>query len=212
MSPGKGDPRKRRAEATLALAGATMLGALTAALDYATKATGVKEFMSSPWAIAFPHLAFLKFDLDGIPIFCATAFFGLTAGALASIIMGLAIAVRAPSLMGFAGASMKALAEFSNMVGVYVALRKARRARWAWLSLGLLTRALVMCLANLIVVPLLFPWPLAFVVSALPLIALFNILQGAITTYLGLAVALAVVKRAPHILPRDAPILSWRSD
>ena len=188
-----------------------MLGALSAAIDYSMKFSGLKDIMSSPWALAFPHLAFLKLDFDGVPIFCSTAFFGLTAGLLASIIMGLAIAIRASSLVELVGAVMKALAESSTMVGAYLALVKAKRARGLWLSLGPITRAAVMCLANLLVVPHLFQQPMAFVVGLMPLIALFNIIQGSITTYLGMAVALAVVKRAPHLLPKDAPILGGQS-
>ncbi|RLI39163.1 hypothetical protein DRO60_01980 [Candidatus Bathyarchaeota archaeon] len=199
--------RGRKAQATLALAGATMLGALSVAVDYSMEFSGLKDLMSSPWAMAFPFLSFLKFDFDGVPIFCSTALFGLTAGFLASVIMGLAIAIRASGLIGLVGAAMKALAEASTMVGAYLALVKARRARGLWLSLGPITRAAVMCLANLFVVPHLFQQPLAFVVGLMPLIAFFNIIQGSITTYLGMAVALAVVKRAPHLLPEDAPIL-----
>ena len=188
-----------------------MLGALSAAIDYSMMFSGLKDLMSSPWALAFPHLHFLKFDFDGVPIFCSTAFFGLTAGLLASIIMGLAIAIRASGLVELVGAVMKALAESSTMVGAYLALVKAKRARGLWLSLGPITRAAVMCLANLLVVPHLFQQPMAFVVGLMPLIALFNIIQGSITTYLGMAVALAVVKRAPHLLPEGAPILGGRS-
>jgi len=191
------------------LAGSTMLGALAVAIDYTMKFSGAKELMSAPWAMAFPHLAFLKFDLDGIPIFCSMSFFGLAAGCLTSVILGLAIIARAPSLFGLVGGSMKALAELSTIAGAYAGLRAAKRARWAWTTLGPITRAAVMCLANLVITPTIYQLPLAVVMGLMPFIALFNIIQGAITTYLGLPVALAVVRRAPGILPADAPIMSW---
>ena len=198
-----------RAEATLALAGSAMLGALAVALDYALKYTGLKDLMSAPWAMAFPHLYFLKFDIDGVPIFCAMSFFGLAASGLASTVLGLAIFVRAPHLIGLVGGAMKGLAEFSTVAGAYLGLRLPGRRRWAWTLLGPLSRAGVMSLANLVVTPLVFQWPFELALALLPFIALFNLIQGAITTYLGLAVALAVLRRASHVLPAQAPILRW---
>ena len=189
-----------------------MLGALAIAVDYAMKFSGAKEFISTPWRMAFPQLAYLKFDLDGIPLFCAMAFFGLPAGALASAILGLGIMVRAPGLSGLVGGSMKALAEFSTLLGAYLGLRLGSRTEkplWAWASLGLLTRVTVMCLANVLVVPWVYQIPLEAMLVLLPLIALFNILQGAITIYLGLSVARAVLARASHLLPEDAPLMAW---
>jgi len=191
-----------------------MLGALAIAVDYAMALSGVKKLISTPWRIAFPQppLVYLKFDIDGIPLFCAMAFFGLPAGALASAMLGLGIMVRAPGLPGLVGGSMKALAEFSTLMGSYSGLRLGSRTggrAWAWASLGLLTRVAVMCPANVLVVPLVYQIPLEAVLVLLPLIALFNVLQGAITIYLGLSVAKAVLARASHILPEDAPLMAW---
>jgi len=201
-----------RRKKVLVLSSSAMLGALAIAIDYAMKFYGAKKLISTPWMMAFPELAYLKFDLDGIPLFCAMAFFGLPAGALASVMLGLGIIIRAPSLSGLVGGSMKALAEFSTLLGSYLGLRLGSRASkraWAWASPGLLTRAAIMCVANVLVVPWVCQMPLEALLVLLPPIALFNVLQGAITIYLGLSVAKAVLARASHILPEDAPLMAW---
>ena len=195
---------------TVALAASVMLGALALAIDYTMKFTGAKDIISTPWRLAFPQLAFLKFDLDGIPLFCATAFFGLTAGGIASAILGLGIFARAPHLFGLVGGSMKALAEFSTSAGAYMGLR-ARRTGPSWASCilsALLARVLVMMGANMLVLPLVYQVPVGVALGLLPLIAFFNVIQGSITAILGLSVAQAVAKRAYHVLPEDAPLLA----
>ena len=192
----------------MVLAASAMLGALAMAIDYTMKFAGAKEFISTPWRLAFPQLGFLKFDFDGVPIFCATAFFGLTAGALASAILGLGILARAPHLFGLVGGSMKALAEFSTSAGAYLGLKmkRERPPTAVCVALALLARVMAMALANLAILPLAYGIPVSVVLGLLPLIALFNILQGLITTLLGLSVALAVIRRAPHVLPEGAPL------
>ena len=205
----KDDARETEgARPTLVLAASTMLGALALAIDYGMKFSGAKEFISAPWRLAFPHLAFLKFDLDGIPIFCAMALFGLTASAIASAILGLGILARAPHLFGLVGGSMKALAEFSTSAGAYLGMRVGRgRVRTALcVLLALIMRIIAMSLANLAILPPAYGIPVPVLLGLLPLIALFNILQGLITALLGLSVALAVARRAPHILPEGAPL------
>jgi len=193
--------------ATFVLAGTAMLGALGVALDYAMKFTGAKDIMSTPWRLAFPYLGFLKFDLTGVPIFCAMAFFGLASGGATAAIVGVAITLRGG--VDLVGGSMKALAEFSTMVGAYVALGKLKWRKWVAAFMGPVVRAAFMCIANIIVVPLYYQVPFGVVLSWTPLIALFNIIQGCITVYLGLLVVEAVLRRASHLLPRDAPALSW---
>ena len=205
----KDDARETEgARPTLVLAASAMLGALALAIDYTMRFTGAKEFISTPWRLAFPQLYFLKFDLDGVPIFCSTAFFGLTAGAVTSVILGLGILARAPHLFGLVGGSMKALAEFSTSAGAYLGLKmkRGRPPTVACVALALSARVMVMVPTNLAILPLAYGIPMPVVLSLLPFIALFNIIHGLITTLLGLSVALAVVRRAPHILPEGAPL------
>ena len=195
---------------TIALTASVMLGALALAVDYTMKFTGAKDIISTPWRLTFPQLGFLKFDLDGVPLFCAMAFFGLTAGGIASVILGLGIFARAPHIFGFVGGTMKALAEFSTSIGAYLGLRsKWGRPSWAsCVFLALLTRVMVMMGANMVVLPLVYQVPVGVALGLLPFIALFNIIQGLITAVLGLSVAQAVARRAFHILPEDAPLLA----
>ena len=187
-------PRRK----TFKLAGSATLTALSIAIDFAMKISGAKDAISLPWRLAFPFLFMLKFDLSGVPIFCAMALFDVPSAAAASAILGFFITMRSGNVL--AGA-MKGLAEFWTVAGSYVGLvwLKGRR-RVLSTSPGLLARAIAMCLICSAFLPL----------SYLPFLALFNVIQGAITTYLGLAVIEALERRAPHLIPEDAPILPGR--
>ena len=128
------------------------------ALDYIQLASGTKALMSTPWALAFPQAWFLKFDFTGVPIFCAMAFFGLGSGAVVSFIVGVFIMLRKTWVDG----TMKALAEFSTILGTYLGLRMwGEKRRRISLSLGPISRAVFMCLANLVVTPFYLQQPIA---------------------------------------------------
>ena len=186
-------PRLERKK-TFKLAGSAALAALAIAIDFTMKVSGAKDIISLPWRLAFPFLLMLKFDLSGVPVFCAMALFDMPSAAAASAILGLFIMMRSGNVL--AGA-MKCLAEFWTVAGSYVGLiwLKGRRRVFST-SPGLLARAIAMCLICSTFLPL----------GYLPFLALFNVIQGAITTYLGLAVVEALERRAPHLVPEDAPI------
>jgi len=183
---------------TFKLAGSAALTALSIAIDFTMKVSGAKDLMSLPWRLAFPFLFMLKFDLSGVPIFCAMALFDMPSAAAASATLAIYIVMRSGNVL--AGA-MKGLAEFWTVAGSYIGLvwLKGRR-RVLSTSPGLLARAVAMCL----ICSAFFP------PGYLPFLALFNVIQGAITTYLGLAVIEALERRAPHLIPEDAPILIRR--
>ena len=96
---------------TKILAGTTILGALVVVFDYTLKFSGLK--------IPFPLVPYIKFDLTGIPIALSMLLFGLIPGATTSAIAFLAILARSGDLVG---PSMKALAEFSTITGIAVAI------------------------------------------------------------------------------------------
>ena len=191
-SPARGE------RSTFKLAGSAALAALSIAVDFSMKVSGAKDIMSLPWRLAFPFLFMLKFDLSGVPIFCAMALFDLPSAAAVSAILALFIVMRSGNVL--AGA-MKGLAEFWTVAGAYTGLLWLRgRRRVLSTSPGLLARAIAMCLICSTFLP----------IGYLPFLALFNVIQGAITTYLGLAVIETLEKRAPHLVPEDAPILVLR--
>jgi len=183
---------------TFKLAGSATLAALAIAIDFSMKISGAKDIMSLPWRLAFPFLFMLKFDLSGVPVFCTMALFDLPSAAAVSMVLGLYIVMRSGNVLA---GTMKGLAEFWTVVGSYIGLIwfKGRR-KVVSSSPGLLARAAAMCL----VCSPIFP------IGYLPFLALFNVVQGAITTYLGLTVIKVIEKRAPHLIPSDAPILIGR--
>ena len=169
------------------------MAALVIVFDYALKFSGLK--------IPFPWMPFLKFDFTGVPVVAALHLFGLASAATASAAATLGIIARSGDLIGGA---MKGIAEFSTVAGMAAGLRLAGRiapSRWtrvaAAVTGGVVARVIVMSGWNLLVVPYYYGVPTGVVVGMLPLIALFNAMQGALTAVLGYALHEAYVKRVP---------------
>jgi len=140
--------------------------------------------------IPFPWSPTLKFDFTGIPIALSMLLFGLIPGVFTSVIAFVAIMARSGN---FISASMKALAEFTTMLGMAIGLKLAKKFRFAFtFSMGVALRVLIMMLFNL----LLFPVEMA------PLIGVFNVLQGAITVFGGCSIYEAVKRRVPSIIKK----------
>ncbi len=76
-----------------------------------------------------------------------------------------------------------------------------RMRKSAGSSMGILFRVAAMSLANIIVLPAFYGVPQSVAYGMLPLIALFNIAQGAITVLLGIFLDEAVRKRFPTPRP-----------
>ncbi|GEM_PF-366526 len=188
------DVRKRR---TLTIAGTSILGALVVVFDYSLKFTGLK--------IPFPWAPFLKFDITGIPIFLALALYGLPSGTATSAVAFFAIAARSGK---FVDASQKMLAEFSSILGASIFLHRKGQC-WKALSAvcSLATRIVIMSISNLVVLPTFYNIPVeAVVVSFLPLLAVFNAIQGSITFFGGYIVYTLLRIRLPSISERENPI------
>jgi riboflavin transporter FmnP len=149
------------------LAGTTILGTLVVVFDYSLKFSGLK--------IPFPWLPYLKFDFTGVPIVLSLLLFGLTSGTITSSVAFLAILVRSGDLVG---AAMKAIAEFSTILGMTFALKLSKKntkiTKISSLILGVSSRSIMMVFANLIVFP-----QIAVIISLLTLV--FNVIQGSIS-------------------------------
>ena len=171
-------------------AGTALLGAAVAVLDL-----GVR--LKIPFAL----LPYLKFDVLGIPMLLSSFLFGFFSGVITSLVAWLSISTR-DSFSGF----MKFAAEFSTVVGVYVVLRarSPRNVWWKALAMisGVLVRVIVMAVANIMLLPVFMPAiykTYSAVIVLIPLISLFNAIQGAVSVFGGFLIYEAVVQRLPSL-------------
>jgi len=171
------------------LAGTAILGALVVVFDYSLRYSHLK--------IPFPWLPYLKFDFTGVPIVLSLLFFGLASGLTTSAVALLAILARSGDVVG---ATMKAFAEFSTILGMAIGLRLLKRntklTKILSLILGLSVRSIVMLLANLIV------FPAMAVMYAMLLLVFFNVIQGSISIIFGYFLYGVVAKKISFASPR----------
>jgi len=173
------------------LTGTALLAALVVVLDYALKFSGLK--------IPFPWMPTLKFDFTGIPIVLSLLMYGLPSALTTSLVAFVAILARSGDVVG---ASMKFAAEFSTVIGLALGLRlmggfSPRLWKAAGLVFGIVFRVVAMSLANMVVLPAFYGIPVAVAYGMLPLVAAFNVAQGAITILLGVFLDEAVKRRFP---------------
>lgn len=173
---------------TARLTGTAILATLVVVVDYTLKFSGLK--------IPFPWLPFLKFDFTGIPITLALLLYSLSSGATASTVACLAIIVRSGDIVG---AVMKAIAEFSTILGIWVGLYLTSRYRKVVsVVVGVAFRVGAMSITNLIVLPVYYGMTYYVVVNLLPMIGVFNAIQGTMTVLVGFLIYEAYVRRVPH--------------
>lgn len=179
----------KRTRATFISITATM-GALVVVFDYGLKFSGLK--------IPFPWLPFLKFDFSGIPIVMALLLCGLTSGATTCAVAFLGILARSGDVIG---AAMKAVAEFSTILGVapFYVRRLSRKGRFLAAGTGIALRMLIMGVANLLVLPAFYGFPFEAAVGLLVPQAVFNMIQGGISVVGGWTLYQAVVWRMPSL-------------
>jgi riboflavin transporter FmnP len=172
------------------IAGTALLGAVVVVLDWTFKIAGLK--------IPFPLLTFLKFDVLGVPMLLSFFLFGCLSGVTTSMVAGLSISFRDP-FSGF----MKFLAEFSTIAGVYLVLRVRRPASNGWKAFSvissILIRVVVMAAANLLLMPIFTSIRLEIILSWLPLISIFNAVQGLLSVFGGFIFYEAVMLRLPSL-------------
>ncbi len=177
------------------LATTALLGSVVFVLDWTFKIAGLKI----PFPL--PPLTSLRFDLMGIPMILAYFLFGLPAGIVTSLVAFLSISFRNPS-SGF----MKFLAEFATIVGVYIVLRARKptsdKLKILAMTSGIVLRVALMDLANVLLLPIFMPafYPTHMaVIVLLPLISLFNMIQGSISVFGGFLLYEAVTQRLPSL-------------
>lgn len=167
------------------------MGALVVVFDYGLKFSGLK--------IPFPWLPFLKFDFSGIPIVLAMLLCGLTSGTTTCAVAFLGILARSGDVIG---ASMKAVAEFSTILGMAPFYTRGQDKRWRvmGMALGITLRILTMSLANLWILPTFYRFPFEAAVALLVPIAAFNAVQGGISIIGGWTLYQAAVWRMPSLV------------
>jgi hypothetical protein len=115
-------------------------------------------------------------------------------------VAGLGIFARSGNLLS---AAIKSVAELSTIAGLYLGLRatatRVLDGRWIVVStcVSVATRVAVMTLTNLYVLPNFYGVPVEATIGLLPLIAAFNVVQGAVTAGLGIFLDRAVRRRLP---------------
>ena len=178
---------------TVRLVGTAILAAMVIVFDYTMKYSGLK--------IPFPWMPFLKFDFTGVPIMISLFMFGLPSAVSTSLAALLGIIARSGELVG---ATSKALAELSTALGIAAGLRLTgdrgigdNITKVASVALGLLSRVVVMSLWNIVVLPNYQSIPYDIVVGLLPMLGVFNAMQGAISALLGYTLYEAYTRRVP---------------
>ena len=178
---------------TVRLVGTAILAAMVIVFDYTLKYSGLK--------IPFPWMPFLKFDFTGVPIMISLFLFGLPSAVTTSLAAFLGIMARSGEIVG---ATSKAVAELSTALGIAAGLRLTGDrgidsviTKGASVTLGLLSRVVVMSLWNIVVLPNYQGIPYDYVVGLLPMLGVFNAMQGAISTLLGYTLYEAYTRRVP---------------
>lgn len=172
------------------IAGTALLGATVAVLDLGVRLK-----------IPFVLLPYLKFDVLGIPMLLSSFLFGFFSGTITSLVAWLSISTR-DSFSGF----MKFAAEFSTVIGVYVVLRARNPSNVRWKALamisGVLVRVIVMAVGNIVLLPVFMPTfykTYDAVIVLIPLISLFNAIQGSVSVFGGFLIYEGVVLRLPSL-------------
>ncbi len=168
------------------IAGTAILGATVAVLDWLSKIFSLK--------VPFPLLIFLKFDVIGIPAVMAYLLFGPLSGVIACLVAFLSISFRDPT--GFKG-FMKGIAELATVIGVFLVLRVRsplvlHKFKKIFAGISSVTlRVVVMAVAIVFLLP---TW-----IVSLPILCLFNAIQGTISIAGGFLVYEAIMLRLPSL-------------
>lgn len=180
---------------TIKLSGTAVIAALVIVFDYTLKYSGLK--LPFPW---YPNI---KFDFTGVPIALCLFLYGFPSSLTASIVAGVGIIFRSGNLIS---AFMKVVAELSTVTGIHLGrniLKESNQNKMKFIPwfLGLISRVLMMSIANLYVLPNVYHLPLEVTIGLLPLIGIFNLIQGIINIGLGYFLFEAVKLRLPQWAP-----------
>ena len=169
------------------LTGTAILAALVIVFDFAMKYSGLK--LPFPW---YPNL---KFDFTGVPIALSLFLYGFPSSVTTCLVAGIGIVARSGNVIS---ASMKVAAELATVLGIHLGDRVKAGSKYVSWGAGLVSRILIMTVVNLYVLPNVYHVPMEATIGLLPLIGIFNAIQGAITVGLGYFLYEAVKSRLPQ--------------
>ncbi len=176
---------------TTILTGTAIMAALVIVFDYTLKYSGLK--------IPFPWYPNLKFDFTGVPIIMSLLMYGLSPALTTCLVAGIGIVMRSGNWIS---ASMKFFAELSTVIGLYmgesVFFKDRLGTNYPALALGIASRVLIMTAVNLYVLPYFWHVPYEVTVGLIPLIGVFNVVQGLGTIGLGYFLFGVVKSRLPN--------------
>ncbi len=158
------------------IAGASLLAALAAATEIL------------PLDVPFPPLRFLTFDPTGIPLTLALYMYGLPSSLISTFIAAFIISLPRPPFKSAnpIGGFFKGLAEASTLLGIWLAVKLfKKKSLLLALTSGLSVRVIVMDIANYILLPVLYGIHINATISLIPLISIFNAIQGGINILMG---------------------------
>ena len=173
------------------LTGTAILAALVIVFDFTLKYSGLK--------IPFPWYPNMKFDFTGIPIALSLFLYGFPSSVMTSLVAGIGIVARSGNVLS---ASMKIAAELSTVIGLHLGMQVVKNgSKYVSWGAGLVSRILVMTVVNLYVLPNLYNVPWEVTIGLLPLIGVFNAIQGGVTIGLGYFLYEAVRSRLLQLVP-----------
>jgi len=122
---------------------------------------------------------------------------------MTSIIAGVGIIFRSGNIIS---AFMKVVAELSTVIGIHLGRtivkgRNEKKIKFVSWSIGMVSRVIVMSIVNLYILPNVYNLPFEVTFGLLPLIGIFNVVQGIITIGLGYFLFEAVKSRLPQWAP-----------
>ena len=124
--------------------------------------------------------------------------YGFSSSVFTSLVAGVGIVARSGNIVS---ASMKVFAELSTVTGLYIGQNvmknKPSSKHVSWVA-GLAARVLIMSIVNLYVLPNIYGVPYQATLGLLPLIGVFNVLQGLITVAFGHYLYIAIKNRLPQ--------------
>lgn len=189
-------PRKT----SIMVAGTACLGALVV-LSELFPIIGITD-------IPFPLYGRLTFDPTGIPIMLALLLFGFASGVATSLLAFIIISLRG----NITGGVMKGLAEGLTVIGFAFGYKLTKKL-WVGPIGGVGLRVAGMHLANWILLPIFYGIPEPVVLGLLPLIDLFNLIQGGINVALALIISDIIPKelRPEYIVKNEQKIEEYKS-
>ncbi len=158
-----------------------------------------------PIDIPFPLFSKLTIDITGVPLLLVLYLADLKSSIAATIFTGIAIALPRPPFKppNPYGAFFKAIAEISTILGVWLFRKYWKNSEKSMVTLsftgGSILRMIVMMIANYIFLPLFYGLPPRIVISIIPVVGIFNIVQAFINIILAYLVYRAIKRRIPNL-------------